>query len=368
MSREQLHARATALIRKLAGGGRDDATRDALLEDMRAHQALHVPPYVQLCRHAQTPAPAVPTDVFRFARVAAHPASEDVVTFRTSGTTSGERGQHHLCDLSLYDLAAETAARHALFPDRERMRLLILAPSPTEVVDSSLSYMLGRFMQWFGEENSQWVWAQGGLKMGRLRDALNLAQDRQQPVAMLGTSFAFVHADDQFADDNGRRFALPAGSRIMQTGGFKGRSRELQAQDMLEMLSSRFGVPAAMIIQEYGMTELSSQMYETTLRDAALGNPVGPRRLWTPGWVRAQTVDAESLQPLDRTNDGERDNDNAQGLLRVDDVANLDSACAIQTSDLASIDRHGLHVHGRAQDAVLRGCSLAVEEAIGGEP
>lgn len=361
MSRETLHARAAALITRLADGSRDDPARDALLHDMRGYQLQHVQPYARLCQQHDGEPPALPTDVFRFTRVAAHDAALDVATFRTSGTTSGQRGQHHLRDLSLYDLAAQAAARYALFPDRARMRLLILAPSPDEVADSSLSYMLGRIMDWFGDEHSQWVWTGNGLRMGRLRDALNLAQAQREPLALLGTSFAFVHADEQLNDDSDRRFALPAGSRIMQTGGFKGRSRELQAGEMLDMLSARYGVGHSMIIQEYGMTELCSQMYETTLRDAVRGDAIGPRRLWVPGWVSARAVEPESLRPASTDGSG-----TSNGLLRIDDVANLDTACAIQTSDLVTIDRAGMSVHGRASDAVQRGCSLAVEEALGG--
>ena len=137
-------------------------------------------------------------------------------------------------------------------------------------------------------------------------------------MTILGTSFAFVHLDETLG---AARFALPEGSRIMQTGGFKGRSRELAPVAMRGMLSARYGVADVAIVAEYGMTELSSQMYETTLRA-----PDEPRRLWVPGWVRATPVDPETLLPVA---DGE------VGILRIDDVANVDTVCAIQTADLA---------------------------------
>lgn len=361
MSRDALHARALALITRLADGGRDDAARDELLDAMRAYQRSHVEPYARLVGDRAAPdAHALPTDVFRFARVAAHGPAQDVVTFRTSGTTSGQRGQHHLRDLSLYDAAAEAAARYALFPDAPSMTLLILAPRPEQAPDSSLSYMLGRFEKWFGDTDSDFVWAGSGLRVGALRDALNAAQSRGKPVALLGTSFAFVHADDHFADDGERCFSLPKGSRIMQTGGFKGRSRTLQAEAMLDMLGRRYGVQRTMIIQEYGMTELCSQMYETTLRDSVAGGAVGPRRLWVPGWVRTEAIDGSTMRPAGPDDSGE-----TRGLLRIDDAANLDTACAIQTSDMATLDADGLTVHGRADGAMLRGCSLSVEEALG---
>jgi hypothetical protein len=101
------------------------------------------------------------------------------------------------------------------------------------------------------------------------------------------------------------------------------------------------------------MTELSSQLYETTLREAALSLPATSRRLCVPGWVRAEPIDPDTLQPAAP---GE------VGLLRIDDLANFDSVCAIQTSDLARREGDGLVVLGRAQGAIPRGCSIAVDE------
>ena len=136
----------------------------------------------------------------------------------------------------------------------------------------------------------------------------------------------------------------------MQTGGFKGRSREVEPDELRRAISRRYGVPETHIVAEYGMTELSSQLYETTLRGDT------HRRLWAPGWVRARVVDPESLAEVE---------EGVAGILRLDDAANLDSVCAIQTSDVAI--RHGqtFLLLGRAPGSVPRGCSLAVEEALG---
>jgi hypothetical protein len=110
-------------------------------------------------------------------------------------------------------------------------------------------------------------------------------------------------------------------------------------------------------VQEYGMTELSSQCYESTLRCALLSHAPAPRRLWVPGWVRVRTIDPDTLAALPN---------GRVGLLRIDDLANVGSVCAIQTSDLARIDAHGLTVLGRAPDAIARGCSIAVDAWLGG--
>jgi hypothetical protein len=238
-----------------------------------------------------------------------------------------------------------------LFPDVERLRLVVLAPHEDEAPNASLEYMLGRFAEWFGTE-SIWAWSGGALDLERLTKALRSAEASAEPIAVLGTSFAFVHAEDGLGD---RVFALPPGSRVMQTGGYKGRSREVDKQVLLEAIRKRYGVPAPWIINEFGATELSSQLYETTLREQIYEVP-GPRRLWVPPWVRATPVDPETLEPLEG---------NAVGILRIDDAANLDSVCCIQTADLAQRLSDGIVVLGRAVGATPRGCSLAADLALG---
>jgi hypothetical protein len=359
-ARDALAARVLALIDRLGGGERDDSARDALLRELLSWQRASVAVYGRIVERLAAPAPgedplrwpALPTDVFRVARVASHGAHEDIRVFRTSGTTSQSRGSQHLRDLALYDRAAHAAARHALFPDGERMQLVILAAPAGEAPDSSLGYMLDRFGAWFGLGQSVHVLRESALDVELLERTLAAAERQSTKVALLGTSFAFVHAEDALG---ARRFALPSGSRIMQTGGFKGRTRTVEPAPMLGLLAARYGVSEAMIVQEYGMTELSSQLYESTLRDALLGRAGGPRRLRWPGWVRASVVDPDTLAAVP---------DGSEGLVRIDDLANLDTCCAIQTADRGRIDDGGLVVLGRAAGAPPRGCSIAVDAAL----
>jgi len=349
--RAELSAEIAALIDRLSAGLSDEAARDALLTRVLRFQRAHVAPYARIVQHSGLGDgdplgwPGVPTDVFRFLRVAAHDAARDVRVFRTSGTTQTQRGEHALRDLELYDRSARAWAKHMLFPDVERMRLVVLAPSGSELPDSSLSYMLDRFAPWFGKGTSDAIWRDGALDLPLLETTLRAAEQSGEAVALLGTSFAFVHADDGLG---AARFSLPPGSRVMQTGGFKGKSREVAQDEMRSMISARYGVGEAQIIAEYGMTELCSQLYER----------MNPRRLRAPGWVRVTLVDPATLQPVRQ---GE------EGLVRIDDLANLDSACAIQTSDRGVHVNDGIVVLGRAPGAVPRGCSLAVDAALAGE-
>jgi len=350
-TRAALKSRIEQQIASLeAGKPVDTALRDRLIEDIAAWQASQIPEYGRLQRHGTWP-PALPTDVFRFRRIATHPVESDLRVFRSSGTTSSDRSVHVYRDLALYDFAARTAARHMLFPDVETMPLVMLAPHEDEAPDSSLDYMLARFAEWFGTECT-WVWRDGALDLQRLSDRLRSAEDLGVPIAVLGTSFAFVHAEDGLGE---RRFELPLGSRVMQTGGYKGRSREVDPGALLTAIGQRYGIGAPWIINEFGATELSSQMYETTLREHIDGC-LGSRRLWVPPWVRATPVDPETLEPVEG---------DTVGILRIDDTANLDSVCCIQTADLAQRLDDGIIVLGRAPGATPRGCSLAVDQALG---
>lgn len=347
------------LMRDMDDGKRDDPRRDALLTRILGAQALAVQPFAKLCarqgerveRTRPADFPAVPTDVYKYARVASHEPGLDVRVFRTSGTTQQVRGAQHLPALDLYDTAAKSAARYALFSDVQRMRLIFLAPSEARAPESSLSHMLSRFDTWFGDGRSTFCLEHDVIDVALLRQSLQAAVAEDVPVALLGTSFAFVHAEEALGHF---RVTLPQGSRIMQTGGFKGKSREFSPDEMREMLSARYGVPEAMIIAEYGMTELSSQLYETPLRDAIHGVE-SPRRLWYPGWMRCEVVDPETLAPVAN---GE------EGILRIEDCANLYTAAAIQTADRARRVEDGIVVLGRVAGATPRGCSLAMDAVL----
>ena len=167
---------------------------------------------------------------------------------------------------------------------------------------------------------------------------------------MAATSFALVHLLDALGD---RRSPLPAGSTIMQTGGFKGRSREVSADALRASLSTALATPAHRVVAEYGMTELGSQGYETTRDDPSARH--GVYRL--PPWCRVSAVDPATNTPLPM---GEL------GLLRFVDPVNVDSSVAVQTQDLGrAIADDVFELQGRLEGATPRGCSLAIEELEG---
>jgi len=338
----------------------DPARRDALLVRLLARQAAEVPPYGRFlaARGIDDPGavdhpdglPGLPTDAFRFARIARHAPSEDVRVFRTSGTSGGPRGAHPFRDLSFYEDAAYRAGRRFLFPEADRRhRMVLLTPDENAAPDSSLTFMLARFVTWFGDGPGTWVVRHDGLDLDALRGAVAAGST---PVAVLGTSFSYVHMEDALGHE---RLPLPAASRAMVTGGYKGRSRTLDPGELRRRIAERFAVPEGRVVTEYGMTELSSQMYDGP---PDVAEPTQPSRwgLRAPPWVRVTAVDPETLVPVP---------DGTVGLLRIDDLANVGSVAAIQTSDQGRVFPDGrFEVLGRDPDAVPRGCALALDEAL----
>jgi hypothetical protein len=140
----------------------------------------------------------------------------------------------------------------------------------------------------------------------------------------------------------------------METGGFKGRARQVAREALYESLGGRLGLPVERMVNEYGMTEMLSQFYEPVLRGTP-AHPLGERWHVGPPWVRTRVLDPATLRPLES---GE------VGLLSHLDLANLDSVAAILTEDLGELRFDGFRLHGRIEGAEPRGCSLSMEDLV----
>jgi hypothetical protein len=324
-------------------------------------------PYAAYCRRRDvspdsvghwTGIPPVPTAAFKeVPLVAGDPAAAEAV-FRTSGTTLGheKRGVHHILDVALYHFALIPNFAGCVLPDGAELPMLSLIPPPAELPDSSLSHMVAVVLERLGARESGWfATASHGIDDERFTAALAAAVTAGTPVCIVGTSFAFVHCLDRMVA-RGERFALAAGSRIMDTGGYKGRSREVGEHEMRQLYEDLLGVPPSHCVNEYGMTEMCSQFYDSSLRDADRGRH-GPRRKLVPPWVRTRVVDPATLEPLP---------DGTVGLLQHFDLANLNSVMAIQTEDLGVAVDGGFTLIGRAPGATPRGCSIAMDLLLEG--
>jgi hypothetical protein len=175
----------------------------------------------------------------------------------------------------------------------------------------------------------------------RLREAVA----SRKPGLVLATAFGLVHLFDALDAGSGR-FTLPEGTSVMETGGYKGRSRALPKTELHRDITHWLGVPARQIVTEYGMSELSSQAYDCTAGNSPAS---GARIFHFPPWARAQVISPET---------GGEAADGETGLIRVFDLANVFSVLAVQTGDLGVRRGDGFELIGRAENLEPRGCSL----------
>ena len=305
--------------------------------------------------------PPVPVRAFRDMPIITGKAE---VVFRTSGTTGGgsgggttggaRRGEHHVASLELYRAAARDNYRRHLFAGAPALRLISLVPNPALVPDSSLATMGGFIAR--ESEVTHTVWAfdpARGVDVGAVREAVVAPTPptaSTPPVLLLTTAFALVQLLDALARSPLR---LPRGSRIMETGGFKGRTAEVDRTTLYRRVHRELGVAESHIVNEYGMTEMLSQAYDCV---AGKGRPPGERVHRFPPWVRTRALDPTDLSPLPP----ER-----PGLLAHCDLANAASVCHLLTEDYGSVTADGgVRLLGRAPGAAVRGCSLAAEEFL----
>jgi hypothetical protein len=196
----------------------------------------------------------------------------------------------------------------------------------------------------WGTNESGFFLQRGVLEDGRLARILTKMQSAGEPVALLGTTLAFLTFFDLCAR-SGRAFHCAPGSRLMDTGGMKTQTRQVSRGEFLELVHATLGIPEQSCFNEYGMCELGSQFY-------ARGNSA---LFKGPPWVRSLVID-----PLT----GLAVSEGKTGLLRHFDLANVDSVLAIQTEDEAELRPEGFILKGRAKDAALKGCSLDTEAML----
>jgi hypothetical protein len=327
----------------------DETKWNELARELFAWQYARVPAYRRLCsgRGISPPSlqswkeiPAVPQQLFKRETLYCRGLAQPATVYETSGTTTGQPGRQHLLSADIYRAVSVAGARHAgLF--RQKPELHFLVPSPSEAPHSSLSAMFGFWQKASGQTGRRFRVRQGRYEFSRLREILSASIKAGRPVALAGTAFSFVHLLEAWAELPPLR--LPRGSWLLETGGFKGRSRELSKPELYAELGRTFSVPDNDIWNEYGMSELSSQAY-------ARGTGGWHQ---TPPWARVLVCDPATGREVRL---GQR------GLVRWIDLANTDSILALQTLDVAERTRQGFRLIGRLSRTEPRGCSLGAED------
>ncbi|MDE3066898.1 MAG: long-chain fatty acid--CoA ligase [Verrucomicrobiota bacterium] len=316
-----------------------------------------------------TQIPIVPTSAFKELELSCIPPEERASVFHSSGTTTQKPSRHFhgVESLALYEASSWRWFLENVLPDLQFKRgaggaagsspsgnpppAIFLTPPPAQTPRSSLVYMLDVVRRrlgapataFVGKINADGAWE---LNYDALRAALapGCQAADAPPLLLLGTAFSFVHLLDWLGEQN-LAFKLPPGSRVMETGGYKNRSRAMSKMELHALIAARLGVPIVNIICEYGMSELSSQAYDGEKRNAEGGG----RSFCFPPWAAARIISPET---------GREAADGQAGLIRVCDLANVFSVAAIQTEDLGIRRGAGFELVGRASPAEARGCSL----------
>ena len=341
----------------------DEVAFNDLALRLFAYQYAENLPYQKYCqRRGQTPetvqhwqeVPSVPIGAFKELTLSCIPTEQAEAVWMSSGTTKPERkSQHYQARLEIYNASMlPNFAAHVL-PDAARMPMLVLNPTRTMLPNSSLAHYLHLVLETYGTAGSDFFLGENGVDTERFTAVLQQAEQAGQPVCILGTSFAFVHILDALAEQS-KTFRLPKGSRIMDTGGFKGQSREMTRDELYGLFTQHFGVPETHCVNMYGMTEFSSQFLDNTLRCVHQGRPA-PLAKENPPWTRTLVVDPETLQPVA---------DGTRGLLLHYDLANRNSVAAVLTEDVGVKVDGGFSLLGRAQGTEARGCSVAIDEML----
>ena len=271
--------------------------------------------------------PFLPIQFFKSHRIVSSTLDSEII-FSSSGTTGSITSKHHVVDTNLYKKSYLKGFEY-FYNNIENYAILALLPSYLEREGSSLIYMVEDLINKSNNPKS-------GFYLNNL-EALNKTilelENAQQKTLLIGVSFALLDLVESF------NFDLKH-TTIMETGGMKGRRKELIREELHQILNQGFGTKH--IHSEYGMTELLSQAYSK-------GNGV----FKTPPWMQVLIRDTED--PLTVLPNGKT------GGLNVIDLANINSCAFIATQDLGKLHQDNtFEVLGRFDNSDIRGCNLMV--------
>ncbi|MBI9038809.1 MAG: acyltransferase [Bacteroidales bacterium] len=272
--------------------------------------------------------PFLPIEFFKNNRVYSSSKPHEKI-FSSSGTTSSELSNHYIADLSLYYKSFRTNFE-LFYGDIKNYCVLALLPSYLERKDSSLVFMVRDLINRSNEKNSGFYLD----NYEKLAIKLNELNAENRKVLLIGVSFALLDLAEQHS------FNLPD-IIVMETGGMKGRRKEITRNELHRILCKCFNVSA--IHSEYGMTELLSQAYSK-----------GGGMFNTPPWMKILIRDVNDPLTLLENN--------RTGGINIIDLANFNSCSFIATQDLGKLHNEGsFEVLGRFDVSDIRGCNLMIE-------
>ncbi|MFD2187621.1 acyl transferase [Aquimarina celericrescens] len=273
-----------------------------------------------------TDIPYLPIDFFKHEKIISDSAPISKI-FTSSGTTGSITSKHYVSDLSIYEKSFRQGFLH-FYGDIKEYIILALLPSYLERAGSSLVYMAEKLIQDSNQPESDFYL----YETEKLVTVLQKCISENKKVLLLGVSFALLDLVENHP------ITLNDNIIVIETGGMKGRRKEMIREELHEILKNGFNV--SKIHSEYGMTELLSQAYSK-----------GGGIFHCPPWMKISIRNPEDPLTLLSTN--------KTGGINVIDLANINSCSFIATQDLGKIHKeNSFEILGRFDHSDIRGCNL----------
>lgn len=299
--------------------------------------------------------PAVPSFAFKEFIIASFSVDKAEQAYFTSGTTDPKRKGSILRDKGAVDLintANGFLTRRYVFPEIERMKILLMTPSPQMAPGIGMAVGLDRVRTEFGTPESAYLITPLGLNVELLLKSLLDAESSGEPLALVGSTVGFIYFL-QACEAEGLSFKLPLGSRLCDGGGYLGQFGECSREEFFEKCRRILGVEEHYCINVLGMGEISTNFFDNVL-DNHLKGKSEERYKVIPPWTRTEVVDITNRIRLPK---GE------VGLLKHYDLANRSMVLAVQTDNLGFETADGFEIIGRWKK---KPGNLEAEEIKGG--
>lgn len=288
--------------------------------------------------------PALPVSYFKEQVVSSIPLERAKLQYMSSGTSDPQYRtrvyRDERCTEMVY-AANRAATRAYLFPDVDRMPILLFVPSPEAAPFMGMAVGLTVMRQSFGTEDSAYLIGPGGLDSHTLFRALFKAEETGRPLALIGATSGFVFLFNLLAQQN-LRFRLPAGTRVADGGGYMGTFGECSREEYLAKCGEFLGVAPEYCVNTLGMAECGQNYLDNVLRARFLGRPAAVRCKPDLPWTRTLVVDPETGARLPK---GER------GWLCHYDLTNRAGVLGVLTDNLGYEVEGGFEIVGRAKGA-----------------
>jgi phenylacetate-coenzyme A ligase PaaK-like adenylate-forming protein len=273
--------------------------------------------------------PFLPVEFFKNHKIITGQLPVEMV-FESSGTTGIAPGKHFISDLALYEKSFLKSFR-LFYGKPEKYLIAALLPSYTERENSSLVYMADNLIKRSKNPSSGFY----RDNIGELLNTIRKAKEEKQKILLLGVSFALLDLAENQTPDFSEVI-------VMETGGMKGRRKELTRSELHSILKEKLNIHS--VHSEYGMTELLSQAYSK-----------GEGLFYCPPWMKI--VIRDPMDPLTIYSEP-----SGTGGINIIDLANINSCSFIATGDLGKLQKDGgFEVLGRFDNSDIRGCNLMVE-------